>query len=104
MASPKYLIPDLTDRQLLYKGRRFVAIVVGRDDPFELFGDDYDFVVWDGLYGGVAAVGNVKADGNYSGALAFSHVEIEVEDAKTMSEFVKNARKAEEFYFKGCGV
>jgi hypothetical protein len=99
-----YHIPDLTDRDLLYKGRRFVAVAVSRDNPFELFGDDYDFVVWDGLYDGVAAVGNVSPDGTYSGELAFSHVEIEIEDAKTMSEFIKHVRKAEEYYFKGCGV
>lgn len=99
-----YQFPDLTGRNLLFKGRRYVVIEVSKQNPFEIYGDDEDFVVWDGLYGGAAAVGRLSPDGVYSGELAFSHVAIEVDDANTISDFVKNVKKAEEYYFKGCGV
>ena len=104
MVTTAYQFPDLTGRNLLFKGRRYVVIEVSNQIPFEIYGDNEDFVVWDGLYGGAAAVGRLSTDGVYSGELAFSHVEIEVNNASTMSEFVKNVKKAEEYYFKGCGV
>jgi len=38
------------------------------------------------------------------GELAFSHVKIEIESAKSMREFVINAKKAQETFFKDSGV
>jgi hypothetical protein len=102
--SVKYTFPDFSNHTILYKGRRFVAIAVSKEQPFKHFGDDEDFVVWDGLYDGAASCGTITKDGVYKGALAFSHVEIEVDDGNSIREFVKNTSKAEEYYFKGCGV
>ncbi len=99
-----YQFPDLTGRKLLFKGRRYVVIEVSKADPFDIFGDDEDFVIWDGLNGGAAAAGKLTSGGVTCGRLVFSHVEIEVDDATTISKFVKNVRRAQEFYFKGCGV
>ncbi|MBM4077098.1 MAG: hypothetical protein FJ267_15820 [Planctomycetes bacterium] len=104
MNKPIYTFPNFSHHTILYKGRRFIAIAVSKEKPFEHFGDDEDFVVWDGLYGGVASRGTITNDGVYRGGLAFSHVEIDVDDASSIREFVKNTNKAEEFYFKGCGV
>ena len=99
-----YQFPDFTGRKLLFKGRRYIVIEVSKEDPFDIFGDDEDFVVWDGLNWGAAAAGKLSSGGVNRGRLVFSHVEIEVDDATTMSDFVKNVRKAQEYYFKGCGV
>ena len=101
---PKYSIPDFSLYQILYKGRRFVAIAVSEESPFDIYGDEEDFVIWDGLYGGVASRGTITKDGVFKGGLAFSHVEIDVDDATSIREFVKHTNKAEECYFKGCGV
>lgn len=100
----KYNFPDFSGYKILYKGRRFVAIAVSKKHPFEHYGDDEDFVVWDGLYDGVASCGKILKSGIFKGQLAFSHVDIDVNDAKSIREFVKNTVKAEEYYFKGCGV
>jgi hypothetical protein len=100
----KYTFPDFSNHTILYKGRRFVAIAVSKEQPFKHFGDDEDFVVWDGLYDGAASCGTITKDGVYKGALAFSHVEIDVDDATSIRDFVKHTNKAEERYFKGCGV
>ena len=99
-----YQFPDLTGRNLLFKGRRYIVIEVSKEDPFDIFGDDEDFVVWDGLNWGAAAAGKLTSGGVTCGRLVFSHVEIEVDDATRISDFVKNVRKAQEYYFKGCGV
>ena len=99
-----YQFPDLTGRKLLFKGRRYIVIKVSKEDPFDIFGDDEDLVVWDGLNWGAAAAGKLTSGGVTGGRLVFSHVEIEVDDATTISDFVKNVRKAQEYYFKGCGV
>jgi hypothetical protein len=36
--------------------------------------------------------------------VAFSHIKIEIESAKSMREFVNNAKKAQERFFKESGV
>jgi hypothetical protein len=95
--------PELGDRSVLFKGRRYIAFSVSESLPFEGYESDYDFVVWDGLYDAAAAVGNLSDDGSVTGELAFSHVEIEVERCESMREFVQRVRKAQERYFRDSG-
>ncbi len=104
MSESTYTFPDFSNHTILYEGRRFVAVAVSKEDPFNIFGNDEDFVVWDGLNWGAAATGKLTSSGITCGRLVFSYVEIEVDDANTISGFVKNVRKAPETYFKGCGV
>jgi len=100
----KYTFPDFSNHTILYKGRRFIAIAVSKEQSFEHYGDNDDVVVWDGLYGGVASCGKINKDGVCKGRLAFSHVEIDVDDATSIRDFVKNTNEAVERYFKGCGI
>ena len=99
----KYTFPDFSDHKILYKGRRFSAVAVSKEHLFSHYGDDEDFVVWDGMYDAVASFGIITREGMFKRALAFSHVEIDVGDAKSIREFVKNTSKAEELYIKDCG-
>ena len=55
------------------------------------------------MYGAVASFGIITKEGMFKGALAFSHVEIDVGDAKSIREFVKNTSKAGEPYINDCG-
>ena len=90
----KYTLPDFSNHTVLYKGRRFVAVAVSKEVPFDIYGDDEDFVIWDGLYGGVASRGTITNGGVFKGGLAFSHVEIDIDDATSIRDFVKNTNKA----------
>lgn len=99
---PRYTFPDLTGRDILYKGRRYIAFSVSPRERIEEGMDDYDFVIYDGLYDGVAAFGRHDEKGVY-GKLAFSHVEIEIETTETIQEFVKAAAKEQEQYHRDCG-
>ena len=98
--NPKYSFPNLSNRKILYSGRRYIAFSVSKSQPFDGYESDYDFVVWDGLYDAAAAVGNLSDDGSAAGELAFSHVEIEVERCESMKEFVQHVRKAQERFFR----
>ncbi len=104
MSNTTYNFPDLSHQTILYEGRRYIAIAVSKDTPLDIYGDDENFVIWDGLYGGVASRGKITKGGVFKGGLAFSHVEIDVDDATSIRRFVKNTNKEEEFYFKGCGI
>ena len=63
-----------------------------------------DFVVWDGLYDAAVSYGVITVNGSYDGFLAFSHVEIEVDSAATIGEFVKNSSSAQLRFFKDSGT
>ena len=99
-----YTFPDLRGNKILYKGRRYIALAVSKEHPLDIYGEDENFVVWDGLYDAAVSVGKIRPDGVIEGELAFSHVTIGVEDAKSMRDFVANTKKSQETYFKGCGV
>ena len=103
---PMYTFPDLSNREVLYKGRRFVVFAVSAERPFDGCGQDggCDFVVWDGKDAGVISCGKVTRQGVFRGSLAFSHVDIDVDDASSPREFVSNSHKKAEWYFKGIGL
>ncbi len=99
--------PDLSNREVLYKGRRFVMFAVSAERPFDGYGEDgnCDFVVWDGGDPtGVISYGTVTRQGVFRGALAFSHVDIDVDDAPSPREFVANSHKKAEWYSKAIGL
>jgi pyocin large subunit-like protein len=56
------------------------------------------------LYDAAVATGKIREGEVFDGELAFSHVKIEIESAKSMREFVNNAKKAQETFFKESGV
>ena len=62
------------------------------------------FVIWDGMYDAAVAVGTVMEDGTVKGELAFSHVEIEIPTSKSMIDFVRYTRKAQERFFRESGA
>ena len=105
---PMYEFPDLSNREVLYKGRRFVVFAVNKERPFDGYGEDgeCDFVVWDGKDpAGVISCGKVTSQGVFRGSLGwFSHVDIDVDDAPSPREFVANSHKKAEWYFKTIGL
>ena len=103
-SKPKHIFPDLSGRQILYNGRRYIAFAVSAAAPFDGYETDYNFVIWDGMYDAEVAVGMVMDDGTVTGELAFSHVEIEIPTSKSMSEFVRRTRKAQERFFRESGT
>lgn len=100
----KYKFPNFTDSNILYKGKRYVAIETSGTDSLNNNEKCVQFIVWDGLHDAEVASGATTANGDFVGALSFSHVEIEVRVSKTIQEFVKNSAKAQERYFKDCGT
>ena len=94
---PRYTFPDLTGRDILYRGRRYIAFSVSSDERIEEDMGDYDFVIYDGLYDAVSTFGRRDEKGVY-GKLAFSHVEIEIEPASNMRDFVQAAVKVQACY------
>jgi hypothetical protein len=100
----KYTFPDLSSFPILYKGRRYIAFSVSKTNHFSGMEEYADFVVWDGLYDAAVSYGVITGNGMYDGFLAFSHVEIEVDSATTISEFVKNSSSAQLQFFKDSGT
>jgi hypothetical protein len=49
VSKPSYTFPDVSQYTILYKGRRYIAIVVSKDIPFEIYGAEGGFLIWDGL-------------------------------------------------------
>ena len=99
----KYIFPDLSKFEILFNGRRYKAFKVSKDNPFKDYELDADFVVWDGLYDAAVSYGTIDVN-IFSGFLAFSHVEIEVDSAENISLFVKNTSKEQLRFFKDAGT
>ena len=100
----KYSFPNLSKFKIIFNGRRYKAFKVSKFNPFDKFEEDADFVVWDGLYDAAVSYGTISLDGIYSGFLAFSHVEIEVDSASNINLFVKNTSKEQLRFFKDAGT
>lgn len=99
----KYSFPDLTDKLVIFNGRRFKAFRVSKLTPLDGFEEDFDFVVWDGLYDAAVSAGTVNSDGTYTGILLFSNVEVEIEAAPDIASFVKNSSKEQMKFFRDTG-
>jgi hypothetical protein len=99
-----YTFPNLSNHKIIYKGRRYIAFEVSQTNPFESMEDDADFVVWDGEYDAAVSYGAINAKGEYEGFLAFSDVEIEIDSAENIRDFVKNSSKAQMQFFKESGT
>lgn len=96
--------PQLSGHKILYRGRRYIAFEVDEEHPFDEWEDSAQFLVWDGLYGWPLAVGKVSSNGLLSGELLLAHVDIGVDDARTMPEFILNTRKAAAYYSRAIGL
>lgn len=97
----KYSFPKFPKERIIYKGKRFMAVVTEVQSENPIQGDK--FVVWDGLYDAELSNGIRQFTGECVGELSFSHVPIEVPAAESISRFVKNSAIAQERYFKACG-
>ena len=100
----KYIFPDLSNFEILFNGRRYKAFKISKNKPFNGEEEYADFVVWDGLYDAAVSYGTIDLNGVFSGFLAFSHVEIEVDSAENISLFVKNTSKEQLRFFKDSGT
>jgi len=100
----RYNFPDLTNFEIIFNGRRYKAFKVTKSIPFTGCEEGCDFVVWDGMYDAAVSYGTISSAGVFNGFLAFSHVEIEVDSAQTISLFVKNSSKAQLRFFKDSGT
>ena len=99
----KYTFPDLTDLAVIASGRRYKAFRVSKLEPFNGYEDDFDFVVWDGLYDAAVSCGHISSTGMFKGALVFSHVEIEIGPCMSVSEFIAETKKAQLKFFSDGG-
>ena len=95
-----YTFPDLTGRHILYRGRRFIAFSISKSAPFEGMENFASFVVWDGLYNASIACGTISKNGLFDGVLTGPHVDISVKTSDSIKEFIKNANKGMDWYFK----
>ena len=99
-----YTFPDLSKHHIIFNGRRYKAILTSKNQPFQGYEDDADFVVWDGLYDAAISYGVISPKGMYSGFLAFSHVEIEIDSASDIRTFVKKSSQQQQKFFRASGV
>lgn len=100
MSNSRYSFPkELEALKCLYKGRRYRAYAVSRENPLDRYHELGNFIIYDGLYDGVSAVGTITQE-KVVGELAFSHVEIEIPEAQNIREFVKAASKEQEDYHR----
>lgn len=58
---------DFSRHKPLNKSRRYIAIAISKEIPFEIYGAEEGFLIWDGLYGGVASRGTITKDGVFKG-------------------------------------
>lgn len=80
--------PELNGHRVLYKGRRYWAIEIDADHPFEIFDQTYgDLVVWDGFIGAAITEGKIGDDGIIRGSIQYGQGSIDVK-GKTVREFV----------------
>ncbi len=100
----RYTFPCLSSFEIIFNGRRYKAFKVSMLNPFKGYEEDSDFVIWDGLYDAAVAYGTITVDNLYCGFLAFSHVEIEVDPASCIRDFVKNTRRTQERFFRDSGT
>lgn len=99
----KYKFPNLSNHKIIYKGRRYVAFEINQLNPFESMEEFADFIVWDGLYDATVSYGIINSKGEFKGRLAFSHVEIEIDLAENIRDFVKKSIKSQMIFFKDSG-
>ena len=99
----QYTLPNLNGHEVLYKGRRFIVFGVSKLFPYEDYESMGTFVIWDGKYDAIFAVGKMNPNGSYFGELAASHVQIDIAEKRTLREFLDEAVKTQERYFKDCG-
>ena len=63
----KYTFPDLTTGKILHKGKRYIAFEVGINNIYDEFEQEFDFIIWDGLYDAPLAYGTIDENGFYKG-------------------------------------
>ena len=102
ITNSKYSFPPQFEAHTIYKGRRYKAFLLSKDNSYLDYVDG--FIVWDGLYDAAVAKGECSDDGVYSGELLFSHVTIEVPSANSLRDFVENAKREQERFFKDSGI
>jgi len=95
----RYNFPMLQHLNCLYSGRRYKVYGIDGEHPYEGYEDMGNFFIYDGLYGGVSVVGTML-EGSVIGALAFSHVKVEVPTQSNLKDFVKVAARVQEAYHK----
>jgi len=89
----KYNFPNLTNSNILYKGRRYVAITTSATESINNSSECVQFIVWDGLYDVEVSSGATSAEGSFIGVLSFSHVEIGIQSSRVREEFGKSPRE-----------
>lgn len=95
----KYRFPDLSNLEVLFNGRRYKAFKINKYSSVDGQEKHAHFAVWDGLFDAEVAYGTITK-GTFSGFLAFSHVEIEVESAADKNDFVTKISKAQLKFFR----
>ena len=72
---------------------------VNPEHPHEGYEDLCTVILWDGLWDGYLSFGDLSEDGTYTGVLPL-HGAGEIRPAKSAKEFIDNAVKAADEYFK----
>ena len=98
----KYSFPTKFEKKIIYNGRRYKVFLLTKENPYL---DNVDgFIVWDGLYDAALAKGSCSEDGVFSGVLFFSHVTIDIPSARSIRDFVENAKRVQDRFFKDSGT
>lgn len=83
----RYIKPDLSGHKVLYKGKRYWAFEISNDYPYENYEKDCSIIIFDKLYGGVAAWVNKLPDSTYKGDMPYSQQSIDI-SGNTVREMV----------------
>lgn len=84
---PSYTPPNLVNHKVIYKGKRYWVFEVNSENPYEDAEKFSSLLVFDKLYGAVAAFCNRISDSEYEGEIPIGQNSIEIK-AKNIKDLV----------------
>jgi hypothetical protein len=83
----RYTKPVLHGHKVLYKGKRYWAFEISNQYPYETYEDSCSIIVFDKLYGGIAAWVTQLSNNSYRGDMPYSQQCIDI-SGNTVKEIV----------------
>jgi hypothetical protein len=83
----RYTGPKLCGHRVLYKGKRYWAFEISKKFPYENYEDSCSIIIFDKLYGSVAAWVTQQSNNSYKGDMPYSQQCIDI-SGNTVKEIV----------------
>jgi hypothetical protein len=83
----RYTNPKLQGHKVIYRGKRYWAFEISNEYPYESYEESCAIIIFDKLYGGIAAWVNQLSDNTYKGDIPYSQQCIDI-SGNTIREIV----------------